>query len=227
MIVYKVKLELGNTKYGPSSFESLMMRENPELYQYLLELKKTPESLILFLRAIINGLEDYTNHTLSGLQFKALGLNHYFYILKEVISYFKSYMVEFSKEEFCYLFDGLFDQGGNSNMLKLCDEISHGTNELLPKDSATLYDVSCADVYGKFYDDNAFHIYDDALIRIKTTYAAIKNLGYEVWYDHHTSINKTPFYNLKDQDDLIAEFHYDKNQKKYHVILRKNKKGNK
>ena len=204
IIVYKVKLELGNTENGPTSFETLLMRENTSLYNYLIELRKTPESLLLFLRAIIKGLESYTNTTLSGLQFKALGVDNYFYILKEVISYFKSYMVEFTKEEFKYLFDGLFDQGGNSNMLKLMDEMTAGTNMILPKDSGTLYDVSCAKVYTKMHDDNTFHIYDDAIIRLKTIYEKIKETGYEIWFDNGKRITQTKPNYLTDDMEVIA-----------------------
>jgi hypothetical protein len=50
---------------------------------------KSSEDAVTFLRAIIKALENYTNSSLAGLEFKALGLENYFYILKEVISYFK------------------------------------------------------------------------------------------------------------------------------------------
>ena len=62
-------------------------------------------------------------------------------------------MVEFTKDEFVYIFDGLFDNGGNSNMLRLYDDIPLMDINILPKDSLTMYDVSKADVHVNMKDE--------------------------------------------------------------------------
>ena len=73
------------------------------------------------MRALCKALDEYTSSNLAALEFRALGQDRYINILKEVISYFKSYMVEFTKDEFIILMDNILDNGGNSNMLRLYD----------------------------------------------------------------------------------------------------------
>lgn len=194
IIINKVMLDIGNVDGGPKTMESLLFRINPSLYRYIMSLKTNPESLILLMRSIIKALESYTNSKLSGLEFSALGVENYFYILKEVISYFKSYMVEFTKDEFVYIFDGLFDNGGNSNMLRLYDDIPLMDINILPKDSLTMYDVSKADVHVNMKDEeNIGFIYDEAIFRIQATYQTLLDSGYEIWYDDGKNISRTPF----------------------------------
>lgn len=204
IIIDKVSIDLGSSQYGPTSFENLLMMENPSLYEYLVELRNdSNENIILLLRSIIKALETYANTSLSALECKALGIEQYFHILKEVISYFKSYMVEFTKEEFTYIFDGLLDNGGNSNMLKLFDEISNGGINVTPGDSMTLYDASHADAHFNMPDDNIGLIYDDVLFRVKTAYKNLVSTGYEIWYDDGKRITKTP-YNIADDTEVVA-----------------------
>lgn len=193
IIMDKVNIDVGQSIYGPTTFENLLMIENPSLYEYLLESREEGnDNIILLLRSIIKSLETYTNSSLSGLECKALGTDEYFRILKEVISYFKSYMVEFTKEEFTYVFDGLFDYGGNPNMLRLYDDIPTGTMEIAPGDSLTMYDVSHADAYFNLKDDNAGVLYDNVLFRIKATYKELVDTGYEIWFDNGKRITRTP-----------------------------------
>jgi hypothetical protein len=133
----------------------------------------------------------------------SLGLENYFYILKEVISYFKSYMVEFTRDEFVYIFDGIFDNGGQPNMLKLIDEIAQGTENPIVHDSATLYDVSCAKVCARFDDDNIGMMCDEAIFRIKGTYGNILASGYEIWYDDGKRISRTPI-NIPTDTEVVV-----------------------
>lgn len=204
IIIDKVNIDLGSSQYGPTSFENLLMIENPSLYEYLVESRKDGnDNIILLLRSIIKALETYANTSLSALECKALGVEQYFYILKEVISYFKSYMVEFTKDEFTYIFDGIFDNGGNSNMLKLFDEISNGEIDVTPGDSMTLYDVSHADAYFNMDDNNIGTLYDDALFRIKTEFKNLVSTGYEIWYDDGKRITRTP-YTIADDTEVVA-----------------------
>ena len=103
-------------------------------------------------------------------------------------------MVEFTKDEFVYIFDGLFDNGGNSNMLRLYDDIPLMDINILPKDSLTMYDVSKADVHVNMKDEeNIGFIYDEAIFRIQATYQTLLDSGYEIWYDDGKNISRTPF----------------------------------
>lgn len=218
----KVTLDLSDSINGPSSFEQLLFRENSSLYKYLLNIKQSnPENLIIMMRSIIKALENYTDSKLSGLECKVLGIEQYMRILKEVITYFKSYMVEFTKEEFVYIFDGLFDNGGNSNMLRLYDEITSGNIQITPHDSNTLYDVSKADVL--FNMDDRDSIYDDALFRLKTSYKNLIDSEYEIWYDDGKQITNIPF-DISDNSQVIANIISIKNNDatSYKIIINKN-----
>ena len=162
------------------------------------------------LRSIIKGLEQYSNTSLAALESKALGVEEYFRILKEVISYFKSYMIEFTKDEFTYIFGGLLDNGGNSDMLKLFDEMTHGATEISPDDSLTLFDVSYATEQYAMGDDVSGLMYDDVLFRLQAAYKNIKDTGYDIWYDDGKRITKTP-YHIDDDTEVVANIVHDNN----------------
>jgi len=218
IIVDKVAIDLGSSDYGPTTFENLLMMDNPKLYEYLVQQKTTDgDNIITLLRSIIKALEAYTNSSLAGLEFKALGADEYFRILKEVITYFKSYMVEFTKDEFIYIFGGLLDNGGNSDMLKLIDEINQDAIEISPHDSFSLYDVSHAKTYYAMDDDNIGMLYDDVLFRVKSTYADIKSVGYDIWYDNGKRITKTQTFSIDDDTEVIANIVHDGNS--YKIII--------
>ena len=193
IIIDKVALDVGNTSDGPKSFESLLFRTNQSLYKYIMDTKKNGENSLMLMRSIIKTLENYTNSKLSGLEFNALGVDEYFRILKDVISYFKSYMIEYTKDEFVYIFDGLFDMGGHSNMLSLHDEISHTTLNILPVDSLALFDISHIESYNNMNDSGMTGVYDEMIVRIEGKYSDMLNTGYEVWYDDGKRISKVPF----------------------------------
>lgn len=218
IIIDKVMLDIGNTDNGPKTFESLLFRHNPSLYRSIISMKDNGENIILLMRSIVKALESYTNESLTGLEFGTLGVEQYFYILKEVISYFKSYMVEFTKEEFIYIFDGLFDNGGNSNMLRLYDEITSIDLNMIPHDALSLYDVSSANVYVKFKDKSI--LCDEALFRIKTTYSTLLETGYEIWYDDGKNITNESF-NIEPETLVVADIVYnsDSSFPAYKIII--------
>lgn len=192
IIESKIILDTGNTQYGPKTFEAMLFRYNPSLYAHIMLLKSEPASMVLLMRSIVKALENYTNTSLTALQFRVVGVDEYMDILKEVISYFKSYMVEFTKTEFVYIFGGIFDNGGNSDMLRLYDEIAATKVKMIPKDSLSLYDVSYLKTKMCVHDDNTNILHDEAIFRIKATHEKLRNLGYEVWYDDGKSITKRP-----------------------------------
>lgn len=211
IIIDKVNIDIGSSIYGPTSFENLLMMDNPKLYEYMLQQKaEGNENIILMLRAIIKGLEQYANTSLAALESKALGVEEYFRILKEVITYFKSYMVEFTKDEFTYIFGGLLDNGGNSDMLKLLDEINHGAMEIAPDDSLALFDVSHATTQYTMGDDTRGTMYDEVLFRLKAAYKNIKDTGYDIWYDDGKRITKMA-YAIDDETEVIANIVHDDN----------------
>jgi hypothetical protein len=182
IIIDKVMLDSGASSDGPRTFESLLFLDNPSLYKYLFSIKNNADSVVLTIRSLVRALETYADNSLTGLYYASLGQEEYFRILKEVISYFKSYMVEFTKEEFIYMFDGILDNGGNSNMLKLYDEISHTTLRLIPHDSLSLHDVAHFD-NSDIQADEESYAHDEPVFRLRGTYQKLLSLGYEVLYD--------------------------------------------
>jgi hypothetical protein len=193
IIQQKIIIDCESTDGAPNTFEALLRRDNPIMYSLLNTIRGDHNAIVTLSRAIINALETYTNSSLSALGFSVLGANEYIRILKEVISYFKSYMVEYTKDELSLVFDGLYDRGGNSNMLQLYDDMAHMQFRLIIKDSLSLYDVSHMDALIPQPDDNTNFMYDDAIFRIRTTYRNLLNTGYDIWYDTGTELTKEPF----------------------------------
>ena len=219
VIMDKVILDTGNGTYGPKTFEALLFRNDPDMYRYLISLRTDGEALLLILRALVKSLESYTNASLRGLEFAAIGEENYFQILKEVIGYFKSYMVEFTKEEFVYIFDGLFDNGGNSNMLNLYDERAHTTLRMIVKDSLTLHDNSHAVNKYKLADYGLRSMYDGMIVRHRAAYKKIRDMGYEIWFDTGRKITQNPDNPPADDDKVIFSLCQDGDTQKVHIYL--------
>lgn len=220
IIKSKVMLDTGNTDNGPKTMEAMLFRSNPSMYARLIEMKNDENSINMLIRSIIKALESYTNHSLIGLQYKSLGVDEYFKTLKEIISYFKSYMVEYTQDEFVYIFGGIFDNGGNSDMLRLFDQIEHARVRMVPKDSLTMFDVSKWKKHLKMADNNIMRMYDDAIFRLKGTYGKIKQSGYEIWYDNDEWISANPLPSLSDDTVVVADFIRSGNT--YRIIINKN-----
>ena len=221
IIKSKVKYDYGNVDGYPRTYEDLMLRNNNSLYLYLMNIKnnKSSDDAMTLIRAIIKALESYTNSSLAGLEFKALGVENYFYILKEVISYFKSYMVEFTNDEFVYMFDDIFDNGGSPNMLKLIDEVSYGAVNPITHDALTLFDVSCADVVARVDDNNIRFLYDDALFRIKATFRVLHDSGYDIWYDDGKRITKTEPRGISNDTEIVANIIQDPSDSTKNILI--------
>lgn len=228
IIIDKVLLDTGNNTSGPKSFEALLFRNDPSLYRYIISLKGNGNNILLVIRAIVKALEQYTQSSLQGLEFTAIGEDNYFNILKEVIGYFKSYMVEYSKDEFVYIFDGLFDQGGNSNMLRLYDENTNVQIQMIPRDSLTLHDASCANVEERISDKGLTNMYDEMIVQRRAAYINVVNLGYPIVYDDGTKITQYPDQKPDDNDRVVFSIY--ENGKKpdgsaaYQVCIVLNKK---
>lgn len=219
IIVDKLSIDLSRSANGPTTFENLMLIENPKLYEYLIQQKMDgSENVVMMLRSIIKALESYTNSSLAALESAALGIDQYIYILKEVITYFKSYMVEFTKEEFTYIFGGAFDNGGNSDMLKLFDEIANKTIMIAPKTSVSLYDVSYSTQTYNMGDDVSGVMYDDILIRLQVAYKNAVKMSGEIWYDDGKRITKEPSFVVSPDELVMVNVVYDANNNKKIII---------
>jgi hypothetical protein len=218
----KVEYDSTNTEYGPSTFDALLRVTNIDLYKYIMDAIKTGKNDVLtnIIRAIVNSLEDYVNTSLIGLNYSALGVDNYINILKQVITYFKTYMVEFTKEEFTYIFGGIFDHGGNSDMIKLYDEMTSGEVLIAPHDSTSLFDASCGNVEigMKEYKPNGL-LHDEVLFNVESTYAALIDSGYEIIYDNNEYLSTSPFDGLTLDSLCLATIARDDTSSAYKIIL--------
>ena len=219
----KVEYDSTNTEYGPSTFNALLRVTNIDLYKYINDIIKTGKNdvLINIIRSIVNALEDYTNTSLIGLNYATLGVDNYIDILKQVITYFKTYMVEFTKDEFTYIFGGIFDHGGNSDMIKLYDEMTSGEVSLVPHDSTSLFDASCGDVdvaMKEYKPDGLLH--DEVLFNVEATYSALLDSGYEIIYDNNEYLSTSPFDGLTMDSMCVANITRDEvSSSAYKIIL--------
>ena len=207
IIIDKANIDISNSPFGPTTFESLLMMDNVSLYDYLVNARdNNPDEVITMMRSIVAGLEAYTSSSLYALSCSVLGAEKYVSILKEVISYFKSYMVEFTRDEFRYIFGGILDNGGNSDMLNLIDEMASADVDISPVDSLSLFDVSHADAYFAMADDNIGHMYDEVLFRLEGLYSHIKQSGFQIWYDDGKRITLNPSFPIDDNENVVGNF---------------------
>lgn len=223
IIETKVELDLISSEEGMSTFMGLLHEKNPLLAKYVTSLinEGNKDTLILFLRSLIKGLDTYTSSNLGALEFRALGQERYISILKEVISYFKSYMVEFTKDEFIIMIDNILDNGGNPNTFRLYDEFNHKTLTYRPIDSLAMFDASRNLIHTHHVDDNNVgFLRDEAIIRLKMPYATLLAKGLEVWYDDGVKITRTPFTGLTNDTIVIANIVH-KSPSTYRAILHK------
>lgn len=209
IIIEKVLCDQNSTDEGTSTFMGLLHEKNPLLAKYVETLiaDNNKDSIVLLMRSLIKGLDTYTSSNLGALEFRALGQERYISILKEVISYFKSYMVEFTKDEFILMIDNILDNGGNPNVFRLYDEFNHKDLIYRPIDSFALFDVSRDLIHTHHKDDNNVgFLRDEAIVRLKMTYATLLSRGFEVWYDDGIKITRTPFSGLTNDTIVIANF---------------------
>ena len=99
--------------------------------------------------------------------------------------------------------DGLFDEGGNSNMLKLFDEIVHTKIRGIIKESLTLHDASHITNNGKIADYGLRALHDEVIVRRRAAYKKIKELGFPIIFDTGEYVTKFPIHVPYDDDKLI------------------------
>jgi hypothetical protein len=115
--------------------------------------------------------------------------------------------------------DGLFDNGGNSNMLRLYDEIVDRELEMHVTDSLTMYDVSYSEIEQTRGDDEVGVMYDSAIIRAETTYGYLKTLGYDIWFDDGNRITKNVPESITDDTEIVGTLIQDNINNEYRIII--------
>lgn len=212
----KILYELSDVDGVPRTFEDLLFRTNASLYYYLNEHRKDDNRSIM--RSIIHALENYVEANLSGLKFMVSGQKEYFRLLREIITYFKSYLVEFTEDEFVYVIDNILDNGGNSNMLKFVDEVSHMTMKMKIKDSLSLFDVSHLTPHDGRPD--LLSARDEAIVRLRATFRKIKTLSYPIWYDDGVRLSREQTFEIN--DNIKLKFNLLSINGGYGIIIDKN-----
>ena len=211
----KVLYDLSDIDGVPKTFEALLFRNNASLYYYLNE--RRDEDHDSTLRNLIRALEDYVGSNLSGLKFMAHGEREYFRVLREILTYFKSYLVEFTEDEFIYVIDNILDNGGNSNMLKLVDEVSHMSLNMHISDSLSLFDISHVHPDSGKRDISINR--ENVVVRLRATFNKIKSLSYPIWYDDGNRITREQTFEIDNSKKL--KFNLINMNGSYNVIIEK------
>ena len=110
----------------PSTYREYLSRKNEKLYNLLMNgdrFHRDKDSWLNDVMRIVLAIETELNMHLKYFEQAAIGSEAFFKPLITLINRFKSTFVKIAKTSFRYKFDDKIDAGGNSNMLKLFDEI--------------------------------------------------------------------------------------------------------
>jgi hypothetical protein len=120
-----------------------------------------------------------------------------------------------------YIFGGIFDNGGNSDMLRLYDDIPAIEYLGVPHDSTSLFDASYANMDVPVNDSGLTRAYDECLFRMETTYQNLQQTGYEILFDDGNGISHAPFSDIEPSSKVTGNMIYDKSLSAYKIIINK------
>lgn len=111
----------------PATYKEYLYRKSPKLYELLTKgdrFNRDKDSWLNDVRRIVLAVETELNIHLKYFEQSVLGSEAFFKPLITLINRFKSTFVRIAKTSLRYMFDDKMDAGGNSNMLKLFDELN-------------------------------------------------------------------------------------------------------
>jgi hypothetical protein len=105
------------------TYKEYIARKNPMLYALFSKSEYAHDDWMTDMMNIVVAIENTLNMHLKYFEQSAVGSDMFFKPLITLIKYFKSHMVDFARSGLRYIFSDKIDTGGNSNMLKMFDEI--------------------------------------------------------------------------------------------------------
>lgn len=151
----------------PTTYFEMLKRENEMLYKILTDgdrFNRNQNAWMNDVINVINGMENELSIHMKYFEQSVIGTSLFFKPLITLINHFKSTLVDIANTGLHYLFDDKIDIGGNSNMLKLFDDMTNTIFNLIIVDNEKdkefgLYDAQYKLVYNINLNDMTETIY--------------------------------------------------------------------
>lgn len=178
ILIDKVTMDTAGMAEAPTTYSEFLKRSNPTLYALLSKHDIEHTEFMSDMMSIVVAIEEYLDMRLKHFEQHIAGLEMYFKPLITLIRYFKSYMVDFTSASIRWIFDDKIDAGGNSNMLKLFDEIH---NQVFHT------------IFAGYGTNVEFGLYDAKLnMGLQTLYKDGVSKNTDLYNVHGTKIHKRP-----------------------------------
>ena len=123
ILLDKLSMDLDGYANPPKTYKEYLYRKNSKLYNLLNDSSNNKDVWLENVLKIILAIETHLDLHLKYFEQSVVGSDLFFKPLITLINHFKSTLVEISKTGLKFVFDDRMDSGGNSNMLKLFDEV--------------------------------------------------------------------------------------------------------
>ena len=134
IFIDKIIFDILGYEEPPKTYIEYLERKNDDLYQLLTKedrFHKNKEAWNKDVSTVLSSLESQLNVHIRYIEHDLIGKELYFQPLIQLIQRFKSSLIEIAKTDIEFLVDDKVDAGGNSNTLKLFDEIWMTINFLI------------------------------------------------------------------------------------------------
>lgn len=125
ILLNKLSMDLDGYSKPPKTYKEYLYRKNKKLYDLLMKNSRSSnkDAWLEDILKVILALETHLDLHLKYFEQSAVGSKLFFKPLIALINHFKSTLVEINKTGLKFIFDDRMDAGGNSNMLKIFDEV--------------------------------------------------------------------------------------------------------
>lgn len=161
ILIDKIKMDAAGFAQPPKSYFDYLYRKNEEFYNILFAqniFSRNREGWMNNVQSVTLAIENALSLHMKYLEQSIIGKDLFFQPLITLISHFKSLLVTIVKTDLKYIFDDKMDAGGNSNMLKLFDQIKTLTHHSIIKSTGYDADMRLYDTIQK--TKLLTHLYD-------------------------------------------------------------------
>lgn len=126
ILIEKVRMDLMGYAKPPKTYIEYLSRKNEKLYNLLVSGNRFETEKDAWLEDILKvvlAVETNLDMHMKYFEQSVVGPKLFFKPLITLIKHFKSNLVDFAKTGLRFIFDDKIDSGGNSNMLKLFDQV--------------------------------------------------------------------------------------------------------
>lgn len=123
LLISKIQMDMSGEAQPARTYKEYIARKNPKLYSLFSKAEYAHDDWMNDMMNIVVAIENSLNMHMKYFEQSVVGPDMFFKPLITLIKYFKSHMVDFARSGLRYIFSDKIDTGGNSNMLKMFDEI--------------------------------------------------------------------------------------------------------